>query len=58
MADRSKVKITVVEKVSNQAMFGDAPPVGFTAAPQCDKLEVGREFIRDETGSCPSGLYP
>jgi len=58
VADKSKVKITVVKKVSNQDMFGDDPPVGFTAAPQCDKLEVGQEFISDETGSCPPGLCP
>ncbi len=50
-----KVKITVVKKVHNKDMFGDDPPVGFTANPICDRLEVGQEFISDR-GACPEGF--
>ena len=46
------VKITVVKKVSNKDMFGDNPPVGFTASPECNKLELGQEFMSEE-GRCP-----
>ena len=52
MAD---VKITVVKKVHNRDMFGDSPPVGFTAVPECDKVEMGQEFISEE-GKCPPGF--
>ena len=51
----AKVKITVVKKVNNKDMFGDNPPVGFTAVPECNRLGVGQEFISDE-GSCPPGF--
>ena len=50
-----KVRVTVVKKVNNKDMFGDSPPVGFTANPVCDMLEVGQEFI-SENGACPEGL--
>ena len=45
----------MVKKVHNKDMFGDNPPLGFTAVPECNKLEVGQEFISEE-GSCPPGL--
>lgn len=51
----AKVKITVVKKIHNQALFGDKPPVGFTAAPECDRVEMGQEFVSDE-GKCPPGF--
>jgi len=51
----AKVKITVVKKVNNKDMFGDNPPLGFTAVPECDRLEVGQEFISEEC-SCPPGF--
>ena len=51
----AKVKITVVKKVNNKDMFGDNPPVGFTAVPECDRVELGQEFISDE-GKCPPGF--
>jgi uncharacterized repeat protein (TIGR04076 family) len=51
----AKVKITVVKKVNNKDMFGNKPPVEFTLAPECNRLEVGQEFISDE-GMCPAGL--
>ena len=49
-----KIKITVVKKVSNKDMFGENPPVVFTNAPECDRLEVGQEFIFD--GNFPDGF--
>jgi uncharacterized repeat protein (TIGR04076 family) len=51
----AKVKITVVKKLNNKDMFGDNPPVGFTLALECNRLNVGQEFISDE-GMCPSGF--
>jgi len=56
MAKRSKVKITVVKKLNNKEIFGDNPPAGFNIPPECDRFEVGQEFIIDESGSCPPGF--
>ncbi len=50
-----KIKITVVKKVNNKDMFGDNPPVAFTATPECDRVEMGQEFISNQ-GECPSGF--
>ncbi len=50
----NKVKITVVKKIDNREIFGDEPPLEFTAAPQCDQLEVGQEFMADI--GCPPGF--
>jgi len=50
-----KIKITVVKKVNNKDMFGDNPPVAFTAAPECDRVEMGQEFISNQ-GECPPGF--
>ena len=51
----AKVKITVVKKVNNKELFGDNPPVEFSADAVCDKVEVGQEFIY-EKGTCPAGF--
>ena len=51
----AKVKITVVKKVHNKELFGDNPPVEFTAVPECNVLEEGQEFISDE-GKFPPGF--
>jgi len=53
--EMNEVKITVVKKVNNKDMFGDNPPVGFTANPVCDRLEVGQEFIYT-MGTYPEGF--
>jgi len=58
VAGRNKIKITVVKKLNYKDMFGDNLPVTSTAPLECDKLEVGQEFVSDEAGSCPSGLCP
>ncbi len=51
----ANVKITVVKKINNRDLFGDHPPVGFTATLECDRVESGQEFISEE-GKCPSGF--
>ena len=51
----AKVKITVVKKLNNKDLFGDNPPLVFTGASECDRLEVGQEFISDE-GMFPEGM--
>ena len=51
----AKVKITVVKKVHNKDLFGDKPPIPFNMAPECNKVELGQEFI-SESGECPQGF--
>jgi len=51
----AKVKITVVKKINNREMFGSSPPAQSTCIPECDKVELGQEFISDE-GRCPLGF--
>jgi len=51
----AKVKITVVKKLNNKEMFGNQPPVESTLPPECNRLELGQEFISDE-GKCPEGF--
>ncbi len=50
-----KVKITVVKKVNNKDLFGNQPPLESTGTPECDRLQLGQEFI-SERGACPSGF--
>jgi uncharacterized repeat protein (TIGR04076 family) len=52
MAD---VKISVVKKLNYHELFGPNPPAGFTGATECDRLEVGQEFISEE-GGFPTGF--
>ena len=52
-----KVRITVVKKVNNKELFSDNPPLEFLSVPECDKLEIGQDFVSDE-GSCPPGFCP
>ena len=54
----AKVKITVVKTINNKDIFGDNPPVGFKIPRECDRLEVGQEFIVDEVGGFPFGFCP
>ena len=51
----SKVKITVVKRLSNTELFGDNPPLTFTGAALCDRLAEGQEFI-SENGQIPEGF--
>ena len=50
-----KVKITVVKKLNNKEIFGGHPPLESTGAPECDRLQLGQEFI-SENGACPAGF--
>jgi len=50
----NKVKITVVKKIDNHEIFGDDPPLEYTAASQCDQMEEGKEFIAGL--GCPPGF--
>jgi uncharacterized repeat protein (TIGR04076 family) len=51
----AKVKITVAKKLHNKDVFGDNPPADFTSVPQCDRLQLGQEFV-SEAGECPAGF--
>ena len=51
----ASVRITVVKKLNTEDMFGNNPPIGSNSTPECDKLELGQEFICEE-GRCPAGL--
>lgn len=54
----AKVKITVVKKVNNKELYGENPPAAFDEKriePECDRFEVGQEFIC-ETHNCPPGF--
>jgi len=53
MAERSKVKITVVKTPSTEEIFGDSPPMG-QALEACTRFKVGQEFITD--GTIPEGF--
>ena len=55
MAERSKVKITVLKKLNTEQIFGDNPPMG-QSIETCDQFEVGQEFIVEEDGRIPEGF--
>jgi len=56
MADKSKVKITVVKKMDTKDVFGGRIPEGASDDLQttCGLWEEGREFIVQEDGKMPS----
>ena len=57
MAKRHAVKITVLKKLSAKEVYGGPlPDVSPSVAPYCDRLEVGQEFIMDESGAQPAGF--
>ncbi len=55
MSDRSRVKITVLRKLSTREIFGDKPPMG-QAIEACDRFKIGQEFIVGEDGKMPEGF--
>jgi len=55
---RSKVKISVVKKLSTGDLFGDKPPVHATFEESCPRCNVGDVWIVPEDGSCPEGFCP
>jgi uncharacterized repeat protein (TIGR04076 family) len=53
----AKVKVTVIKKTDIRDLFGDNPPAKINQKmikPQCERFEVGQEFIMDL--SCPPGF--
>ncbi len=50
----AKVKITVIKKISVKDLFGDNPPNynDERVTPDCNRFEVGQEFIVDSP-ACP-----
>ena len=54
MAD---VRITVVRKMAHSEVFGDEPPLEFTAADECERVKLGQVFI-SEDGKYPEDLCP
>ncbi|HSB06293.1 MAG TPA: TIGR04076 family protein [Thermodesulfobacteriota bacterium] len=57
MANRSRVKITVIKKLSSKEVYGGPlPEIGEDMTPYCDRLQEGQEFIVDESGAMPSGF--
>ena len=57
MAERSKVKITVIKKLGTTQIFGKRlPEVADSVEEVCDALKEGQEFIVPENGSYPQGF--
>ena len=55
MAERNKVKITVLKKTDTKQIFGDKPPMG-QSIEACSVFEEGQEFIVGEDGKMPEGF--
>lgn len=55
---RSKVKITVVKKLSTSELFGNNGPVHATFEESCPRCNVGDIYMVPEDGSCPDGFCP
>lgn len=55
MAGKSKVRITVLKKLSSKEIFGDNPPLGKDVK-ACPVFEIGQEFIVCEDGGMPEGF--
>ncbi len=53
---RSKVKVTVIKKLSTSDIFGDDSPCEATFEAVCQKFDVGDVFVIGEDGSCPAGF--
>ena len=55
MVKKSRVKITILKKLSSRDIFGDSPPMG-QATEACRQFDVGQEFIVGEDGGMPEGF--
>ena len=54
---KQPLKITVLKKLSSKEVYGHPlPEVAEDMSPYCDRLEVGQEFIVEESGAMPSGF--
>jgi len=57
MAKRYPLKITVIKKLSAKEVYGHALSEVTDDFPDyCDRLDVGKEFIVDESGAMPWGF--
>ena len=57
MAKRYPLKITIIKKLSAKEIYGKPlPGVSEEIAALCDRLDVGQEFIVEESGAMPSGF--
>ena len=51
------LKITVIKKLSSQEVYGEPlPEVSENVPSYCENLEVGQEFIVDESEKMPAGF--
>ncbi len=55
MAERNKVKITVLKRTDTKQISGDNPPQGKTVE-SCSMFEEGQEFIVNEDSDMPEGF--
>jgi uncharacterized repeat protein (TIGR04076 family) len=57
MAKRYPLKITVIKKLSSKEIYGETlPGMSEEMAAYCDRLDLGKEFVVDESGAMPSGF--
>jgi uncharacterized repeat protein (TIGR04076 family) len=57
MARRYPVKITVIKKLSAKEIYGHSlPEVADDFPATCDRLDVGKEFMVEESGAMPPGF--
>ncbi len=55
MAEKGKLKITVLKRTDTKQIFGDNPPMG-QAIEACGMFREGQEFIVGENGGMPEGF--
>ena len=54
---KQPLKIMVSKKLSSKEVYGHPlPEVAEDMSPYCDRLEVGQEFIVEESGALPAGF--
>ena len=58
MAQRSKVKITVIKKLGRKDVFGDQLPTEVAEGVEevCNVIKEGQEFVVQEDGKMPEGF--
>ena len=53
----SKVKITVIQKMSTQDVYSNSPcELAKVFVQECDRFSIGDEFVVQENGDCPDGF--
>jgi uncharacterized repeat protein (TIGR04076 family) len=56
MAKKHSLKITVLKKLSSKEVYGKSLPEVADQPDYCDRLELGQEFMVDESGAMPAGF--